>query len=69
MKTLAGQWNAGDVVELAADGERIAFSRATAQVAEAVSAKPAVKSGRGRASMPRRAGGGKGAASGGAVGA
>ena len=66
---LAGQWTAGDVVELNADGDKIRFHKATGAVAPAPP-KPVEKAARARATTPRRASGSRGgAASGGAAGA
>jgi ATP-dependent Clp protease ATP-binding subunit ClpC len=63
---LAGQWTAGDVVELTAEGDKLVFARSSGIVAPA--RKPAEKTGRARGTTPRRPSGGRGSASGGAAG-
>jgi ATP-dependent Clp protease ATP-binding subunit ClpC len=63
---LAGQWTAGDVVELTADGDKLVFARSSGTVAPA--RKPAEKTGRARGTTPRRPAGGRSSASGGAAG-
>ncbi len=64
---LAGNWVAGDVVELDVEEDRMVFHKGSGAVK--APSEPTPKATRGHASMPRRGGSQSGAASGGAAGA